>query len=75
MGRTKRFLRLAVENFLTVTALGFSVFELGLIEWLDVLVAKVGPPAAVGGEGGDGEKRTPDGGRRAGGRAFILSYL
>jgi hypothetical protein len=47
---------LAIEDFPTVTALGLSVLELGLVEGLDILVAKLGPTAAVGGEGNDGEE-------------------
>jgi hypothetical protein len=47
---------LAIEDIPTVTALGLSVLELELVEGLDTFVAELGPPAAVGGEGGDGEE-------------------
>jgi hypothetical protein len=49
---------LAIEDFPTVTALCLSVLELGLVEGLDILVAiaKLGSPAAVGGECGDGDE-------------------
>jgi hypothetical protein len=39
---------LAIENFPTVAALGFSAFELGFVEGLNILVAKFGPPSAGG---------------------------
>jgi len=53
---------LAVENFPTVAALGFGFFELRLVEGLNVLVAELGSPAAVGSEGGDGEEDAGCGG-------------
>jgi hypothetical protein len=46
---------LASENFLTVAALGFSVFELGFVEGLNILVAKFGPSSALCSECGNGE--------------------
>eukprot|EP00962_Isochrysis_galbana_P044977 scaffold17579_cov134-Isochrysis_galbana.AAC.4 len=53
---------LAVENFPTVAALGFGFFELGLVKGLNVLVAELGSPAAVGSEGGDGAEDAGCGG-------------
>jgi hypothetical protein len=49
----------AVENFPTVSTLGFSFLKLGLVEGLDELVAELGLPAAVRVVKAATEKRTP----------------
>eukprot|EP00962_Isochrysis_galbana_P011503 scaffold3223_cov115-Isochrysis_galbana.AAC.7 len=46
---------LAVQDFPTVAAVGFGGLELGFVVRLDVLVAALLAPAAVGGDGDDGE--------------------
>jgi hypothetical protein len=49
---------LAVEDVPSITIVGLGGLELRLAIGLDVLVAELGPPAAVGGEGGDREVNT-----------------
>jgi hypothetical protein len=64
---------LAIEDFPNVTALGLSVLQLGFVEGLNILVAKLGPPAPSRrgwAEGGDGEEDASVSGQPA-----SLSYL
>eukprot|EP00962_Isochrysis_galbana_P022565 scaffold6748_cov122-Isochrysis_galbana.AAC.6 len=46
---------LAVEDIPAVAAVGFGGLELGFVVGLDIFVAELLAPAAVGGEGDDGE--------------------
>eukprot|EP00962_Isochrysis_galbana_P054534 scaffold26111_cov112-Isochrysis_galbana.AAC.4 len=54
-GAHATFLRSCVEDLPAVAAVGFGGLELGFVVGLDVLVAELLAPAAVGGEGDDGE--------------------
>ena len=53
---------LAVEDLPAVAAVGFGGLELGFVVGLDIFVAELLAPAAVGGEGDDGELEADVGG-------------